>query len=121
MVRWASLAAASTVAAVAVTGATGATGSLHATFTKPIPANAGSGAHVRIAWALRDSAGHALNLKRVFVTIVCPEGTDSTTVYAKSTGRGLYAANAIVPPGGIGTVTIGAKGKTIRITNPFHR
>ena len=121
MVRWVSPAAASIVAAVAVTAAAGANGSLRATFTKPIPANKPAGDHVRIAWKLRDGAGHPVALKRVFVTIVCPTGTDSTTAYARSTAPGRYAASAIVPPGGIGTVTIGAKGAKIRITNPFHR
>jgi hypothetical protein len=121
VVRWALFAVASIVAAVAVTAAMSATGSLRATFTKPIPANQGSGAHIRIAWTLRDRAGHPVSVKSVFVRIVCPEGSDSTTTYAASMRRGLYAATAIVPPGGIGTVTIGAKGAKIRITNPFHR
>lgn len=121
VVRWAWVAAALTIAAIGVTAAAGANGSVRATLTRPIPANVGSGSHVKITWKLRDSAGHPVSLKRVFVTIVCPTGTDSTTAYATSTGRGLYSANATVPPGGIGTVTIGAKGAKIRITNPFHR
>jgi hypothetical protein len=100
--------------------ATGSTG-LRATFIKQIPAYKSSGEHVRIAWRLRDASGQPVSLKRVFVRIVCPTGTDYTTTFARTTGPGLYAATAIVPPGGIGTVMIGAKGATIRITNPFHR
>jgi hypothetical protein len=121
VVRRASLATALIVAAMAVSAAANASDGLRATFSKPIPTNTFPGGHVRIAWKLRDSAGHPVSLKHVFVTIVCPTGTDSTTAYAKVSAPGRYSANAVVPPGGIGTVRIGTKGQTIRITNPFHR
>ena len=62
-----------------------------------------------------------MSLERVYVTIVCPTRDASTTTLARREARGLYRADAVVPPGGIGTVTIHAKGTTIRITNPFHR
>jgi hypothetical protein len=47
--------------------------------------------HVLISWKLRDDAGHPATLKRVFVRIVCPTGTDFTTTYAKSIAPGLYS------------------------------
>jgi hypothetical protein len=109
------------VVVLAIAATATASSSLRATFTKAIPASKAAGAHVAITWKLRDSAGHAVNLRRMFVKIVCPTGDASTIAYAKADGPGLYRANAIVPPGGIGTVTLGAKGSRIQITNPFHR
>lgn len=121
MKRSAGMAIALVVAVFALTSAASAGTALRATFTTEIPADKSSGAHVRVTWKLRDTRGHLVSLERVFVKIVCPTGTDYTVTRAKTTGPGLYAATATVPPGGIGTVTIGAKGATIRITNPFHR
>ena len=121
MLRWGLFATAVVVAAVAVTTASGANGKLRATFTRPIPVNKLPGEYVRLAWKLRDSAGHPVSLRRVFVTIVCPTGDSTTTTPARATAPGLYSANATVPPGGIGTVTIGANGTRVGITNPFHR
>ena len=92
-----------------------------ATFVKPIPADKSSGQHVLISWKLRDGGGHPVSLKRMFVKIVCPTGDAYTTTLAKTAAGGVYQANAIVPPGGIGTVTIHARGRTVPITNPFHR
>lgn len=120
VVRWGSLAAALVVALFGVTAVASAKDGLRATFTKPIPPSKPAGEHVHISWKLRNSAGQPVSLKRTFVKIVCPTGDSYTITFAKLDARGLYRADAIVPPGGIGTVTIGAKGATIRITNPFH-
>ncbi len=109
------------LAALCACAAASAGGGVRATFTRPIPTNRSTGEHVLVVWKLRDAAGRPVTLRRVFVRIVCPEGNASTTAYATTTTPGLYQANAAVPPGGIGTVTIGAKGATIRVTNPFHR
>lgn len=117
----ASVASTLIVAALAIAATANATGNVRATFTKAIPASRSAGAHVAISWKLRDSAGHPVSLRRVFVKIVCPTGDSTTIAYAKAIGPGLYRANAIVPPGGIGTVTLGAKRTKILITNPFHR
>jgi len=120
VVRSAGLAAAVLLIA-ALSSVASAGNPVRATFTTPIPANRSSGDHVLISWKLRDAAGHPVTVEHVFVKIVCPTGTEYTTTYAKTTAPGLYRADAVVPPGGIGTVTVRAKGVAIRITNPFHR
>ncbi|HEY7051072.1 MAG TPA: hypothetical protein VH496_02920 [Mycobacterium sp.] len=113
--------AATLILAMLVAAAAASGSGLRVTFTKAIPPNKPAVQHVLISWKLRDDAGHPVTLKRVFVRIVCPTGTDFTTTYAKSIAPGLYRADPIVPPGGIGKVTVGAKGVVIRLTNPFHR
>jgi hypothetical protein len=120
VVRLAALAASLALGVVVLAASGSASSGVHATFVKAIPADKAAGEHVLIAWKVRDSGGHPVSPKRMFVKIVCPTGDSYTTTLAKAAG-GIYRANAVVPPGGIGTVTIHSQGKTIPATNPFHR
>jgi methionine-rich copper-binding protein CopC len=114
--------AASLAVAIALpTGAIASSSRVHATLTRAIPPNMSSGNRVVVAWKLRDASGHPVAAKRVFVKITCPEGTDSTTAFANAGPNGTYLAHALVPPGGIGTVSIGHGKLTYPVTNPFHR
>jgi hypothetical protein len=58
--------------------------------------------------------------KRVFVRITCPEGDASTTTYANPNDQGIYVVNALVPPGGVGTITVGRGASVFPVTNPYH-
>lgn len=57
----------------------------------------------------------------MFLKITCPEGDDSTTTYANPNGHGAYAVSAIVPPGGVGSITVGHGASVFPLTNPYHR
>ena len=115
MARRVATALALIAALLAAAAGAAASGGFHASLTAPIPAGKFAGDRVVIAWKLRDGAGQPANLQHVVVKIVCPEGTDFTTADAVRTGRGAYRAVAVVPPGGIGTVTMRAKGTTVRL------
>jgi nitrogen fixation protein FixH len=108
------------VAGVAVVDAS-AGGRVRATLTQAVPADKSSGEHVVVAWRLRDSSGHPVSAKRVFVKITCPTGDASTTTFASPRADGTYRVSAVVPPGGIGTIAIGKNSTSFPITNPFHR
>src|SRR6478752_1940349 len=91
------------VAGVAAVDAS-AGGRVRATLTQAVPAGKSSGEHVVVAWRLRDSSGHPVAVRRVFVKITCPTGDASTTTFASARADGTYRVNAVVPPGGIGTI-----------------
>jgi nitrogen fixation protein FixH len=99
----------------------GAKGRIHATLTRTIPANKSAGDHVVVAWKLRDSSGHLVSLERVFVKITCPTRDSYTTTFASPRSDGMYRVNAVVPPGGIGTIAIGKGSTRFPVTNAFHR
>jgi nitrogen fixation protein FixH len=109
-----------TVAGIAAVDAS-AGGRVRATLTRAVPAGKSSGEHVVVAWRLRDSSGHPVSVKRVFVKITCPTGDSSTTTFASPRADGTYRVSAVVPPGGIGTIAIGKNSTSFPITNPFHR
>ena len=121
VVRWASLVVLAIVALLPVTAEAGGTGRVRATLTSKIPANNYAGQHVTISWRLRDGAGRPVSVQGVFVKIVCPTLDASTVTYARLVAPGLYRAAAVVPPGGVGTVSIRTKGGIIPITNPYRR
>ncbi|HTD50220.1 MAG TPA: hypothetical protein VK771_06455 [Acidimicrobiia bacterium] len=56
----------------------------------------------------------------MFVKITCPEGDASTTTYANPNRQGVYAVDAIVPPGGVGSFTVGHGASVFPLTNPYH-
>jgi hypothetical protein len=116
-VRWVSLLGVAAAAALLLTAPVGAQGRIRATLTSSLPASASPGDKVRIAWRLRDAAGRPVAVRHVFVRVVCPQGTDAATGYATRSAAGVYRAVVVVPPGGIGKVTIGTKGATFPITN----
>lgn len=100
--------------------AAAAKGRVHATLTRAIPGYKSGGEHVVVAWKLRDSAGHLVSFNRVFVKLTCPTGDVTTTTVASPRADGTYRVNAVVPNGGIGTVSIGKGRIRFPITNPFH-
>ena len=78
------------------------------------------GTRVTVAWKLHDPSGRVVLDRHVFVKITCPEGDDSTTTYANPNGRGAYVVSAIVPPGGVGSITVGHGASLFPVTNPYH-
>jgi hypothetical protein len=104
---------------VLVSGAV-ATAGVKATLTRPVQPGP-PGTRVAVAWKLHDASGHVVLDRHVFVKITCPEGDRSTTTYANPNGHGVYLVSAIVPPGGVGSITVGHGGSVFPITNPHHR
>jgi hypothetical protein len=80
---------------------------VHATLLKPLPAHASAGTKIVVTFALRDTAGHPVDAKRVFVKVICPTKDASSVAYANDVGNGRYRVVATVPPGGLGRVRIG--------------
>ena len=78
------------------------------------------GTRVAVAWKLHDASGRVVLDRHVFVTITCPEGDRSTTTYANPNRHGIYIVNAIVPPGGVGSITVGHGASVFPVTNPYH-
>jgi hypothetical protein len=111
------------VALLAVTGvlgsAAGASGQVKATLTRTVQAGP-PGAHVAVSVKLRDASGRVVLEKHVFVKITCPEGDRSTITYANPNARGTYVVNAIVPAGGVGSITVGHGASVYPVTNPYH-
>jgi hypothetical protein len=103
-----------------VAGAAGATTGVKATLTRtdqPGP----PGTRVAIAWKLRTASGRTVFDTHAFVKITCPEGDASTITYANPNDRGIYAVSALVPPGGVGSITLGRGASVFPVTNPYHR
>jgi hypothetical protein len=108
-----------TLGVVIVGSAAERPGSVKVTFTRAVrPTPPGS--QVAIGWKLRDASGHVVLDKHVFVKITCPEGDATTTTYASPQSHGVYLVNALVPPGGIGTIKVGHGTTIFPITNPYH-
>jgi hypothetical protein len=99
--------------------ATSATVGVKATLTHAVQPGP-PGTRVAIAWKLHDASGRAVLDTHVFVKITCPEGDRSTTMYANPDGHGVYVARALVPPGGVGSITVGHGGSVFPVTNPYH-
>jgi hypothetical protein len=78
------------------------------------------GTRIAVVWKLHEPSGRVVLEKHVFVKIVCPEGDASTTTYANPNAHGAYAVNAIVPPGGVGSITVGHGASVFPLTNPYH-
>jgi hypothetical protein len=100
------------LAALVLAPLAGATTGAHATLTSAIPEHAAMGSKIVVTFTLQDAGGHPFDARKVFVKITCPEKTDSSFVYAARVGAGRYRAVAYVPPGGFGTIRIGARGST---------
>src|SRR6476661_4297857 len=96
-----------------------ATDTVKATLTRAIQPGP-PGTRVTVAWRLRDGSGRAVLEKHVFVKITCPEGDVSTTTYANPNSQGAYLVRAIVPAGGVGTITVGHGRSVFPVTNPYH-
>jgi hypothetical protein len=100
-------------------GAAGASGGVKATLTRTVQPGP-PGTHVAVALKLHDASGRVVREKHVFVKITCPEGDRSTTTYADPNGHGTYLVNAIVPAGGVGTITVGHGASVYPVTNPYR-
>jgi hypothetical protein len=96
-----------------------ATGVVRATLTRTIQPGP-PGTRVTVAWRLRDASGRAVRAEHVFLKITCPEGDVSTTTYANPNSQGAYLVRAIVPAGGVGTITVGHDRSVFPVTNPYH-
>jgi hypothetical protein len=107
------------VLAALVVGGALAGGAVKATLTHRIQTGP-PGTRVAVAWKLRDASGHAVLEKHVFVKITCPEGDRSTITYANPDSHGSYLVSALVPPGGVGSITVGHDRTVYPLTNPYH-
>ncbi len=96
-----------------------ATAGVTATLTRTVQPGP-PGTRVAVAWKLRNASGRVVLDKHVFVKITCPEGDRSTTAYASPNGHGVYVVSAIVPPGGVGSITVGHGASVFPVTNPYH-
>lgn len=89
--------------------------------TRVLPGDKSPGQHVLVRWTFRDSTGHVVRPNHVVLTIICPTRDSTTRTLATVQPDGTYRANAVVPPGGIGTLSIKTPTRTFLITNPFRR
>ena len=96
-----------------------ASGGVKATLTRTVQPGP-PGSHFAVAVKLRDASGRVVLEKHVFVKITCPEGDRSTITYANPNARGSYVVNAIVPAGGVGSITVGHGASVYPVTNPYH-
>jgi hypothetical protein len=106
------------IASVLASGA-GAAAGVKATLTRAVEPGL-PGTRVAVTWKLRDASGHAVLDKHVYVKITCPEGDRSTTTYANPNRHGVYAVYALVPAGGVGSITVGQGRSRFPVTNPYH-
>lgn len=111
------------VALLALTGvlasAAGGSGGVRATLIRAVQPGP-PGTHVAVAVKLRDASGRVVLKKHVFVKITCPEGDRSTITYSNPDARGTYVVDAIVPAGGVGSITVGHGASVYPVTNPYH-
>jgi hypothetical protein len=111
------------VALLALTGvlasAAGGSGGVRATLIRAVQPGP-PGTHVAVAVKLRDASGRVVLEKHVFVKITCPEGDRSTITYSNPDARGTYVVDAIVPAGGVGSITVGHGASVYPVTNPYH-
>jgi len=96
-------------------------GRVRVALTRALPGDKSAGEHVLVRWTFRDSSGHVLRPKNVVLTIICPTRDSTTRALAVLRTDGTYQANAVVPPGGIGTLSIKTSTRTFLIANPFRR
>jgi hypothetical protein len=96
-----------------------ATGGVKATLTRPVRPGP-PGTRVAVAWRLHDASGRPVLARHVFVKITCPQGDRSTITYANPNAQGTYLVSALVPPGGVGSISLGHGGSVYAVTNPYH-
>jgi hypothetical protein len=96
-----------------------ATGGPRATLTRPVRTGP-PGTRIAVSWKLHTVSGRAVLERHVFVKITCPEGDRSTITYANPDDHGTYLASALVPPGGVGSITVGHGASVFPVTNPYH-
>jgi hypothetical protein len=96
------------VAALFVAPAAQAKEGVHATLTTPIPLDAAPGTKLHVGWKLANRDGTPFGGGDVFVRLSSATGDRAETAYTD--GGGTFAADVVVPKGGIGDVQIGIRG-----------
>jgi hypothetical protein len=96
------------VAALFVAPAAQAKEGVHATLTTPIPLDAAPGTKLHVGWSLANRDGTPFGGGDVFVRLSSATGDRAETAYTN--GGGTFAADVVVPKGGIGDVQIGIRG-----------
>jgi hypothetical protein len=81
---------------------------VHATLTTPIPLDAAPGTKLHVGWKLANRDGTPFGGGDVFVRLRSASGDGAETAYTN--GGGTFAADVVVPKGGIGDVQIGIRG-----------
>jgi hypothetical protein len=81
---------------------------VRATLTTPIPLDAAPGTKLHVAWKLASRDGTPFGGGDVFVRLLSASGARAETAYVN--GGGTFAADVVVPEGGIGDVQIGIRG-----------
>jgi hypothetical protein len=78
----------------------------------PIPADATPGTSIDVSWRLTDGDGHPFGASGIYVTLESATGAASTIGNASAVSEedGTFAAQVIVPEGGVGGVEIALEG-----------
>ena len=95
---------------------------VEATLRTAIPLDASAGTDLHVAWSLAYPGGRPFGANGVYVRLVSASGGNTETGVASGGAyrTGEYAANVVVPKGGIGDVVIGLRGWTSGATGT-HR
>jgi hypothetical protein len=96
------------VAALVVAPAALGKEGVRATLTTPIPLDASPGTTLHVGWKLANRDGTPFGGGDVFVRLRSATGAHTETAYTN--GGGTFAADVVVPKGGIGDVQIGIRG-----------
>jgi hypothetical protein len=81
---------------------------VRATLTTPLPLDASPGTTLHVGWKLANRDGTSFGGGDVFVRLRSATGSQAQTAY--TSGGGTFAADVVVPKGGIGDVQIGIRG-----------
>jgi MYXO-CTERM domain-containing protein len=81
---------------------------VRATLTTPFPLDAKPGTKLHVGWKLANRDGTPFGGGDVFVRLRSASGDGAETAYTH--GGGTFAADVVVPEGGIGDVQIGIRG-----------
>jgi hypothetical protein len=81
---------------------------VRATLTTPVPLDASPGTTLHVGWKLANRDGTPFGGGDVFVRLRSATGAQAETAYTN--GGGTFAADVVVPKGGIGDVQIGIRG-----------
>jgi hypothetical protein len=81
---------------------------VRATLTTPVPLDASPGTTLHVGWKLANRDGTPFGGGDVFVRLRSATGFQAQTAY--TSGGGTFAADVVVPKGGIGDVQIGIRG-----------
>ena len=102
------VAAAGLVAACGLAAPAVAKEGVRATLTTPIPLDAAPGTTLHVGWKLANRDGTPFGGGDIFVRLLSASGDRAETTY--TSGGGTFAADVVVPKGGVGDVLIGIRG-----------